>query len=135
MSLLQNEIELLDQEATTSERNESWTMLRVLKSRDLKLPLILVCLLQFGQQMSGVNSIFFYLNSVLTKIGLSQDDAEYATLGTGVANVVMALISATLLSHFGRKRLFLVSSYSSIVCLVVLCISMQFEVSNQLTFL
>lgn len=55
---LGDEIEILrleDQE--NIKQGDTWSIRKVLKSKSLLLPLLLVCSLQAGQQLSGVNAV------------------------------------------------------------------------------
>lgn len=53
-------VELQDSEA---ENKDSWSIGRVLADKSLLLPLLLVCSLQAGQQMSGINAVRFKFTS------------------------------------------------------------------------
>ncbi|KZC14812.1 Solute carrier family 2, facilitated glucose transporter member 3 [Dufourea novaeangliae] len=121
--LLQTEIANLQQEIETKTTSEPWTVRRLLKDPSLKLPLFLVCLIQFGQQMSGINVVFYYSNSIFMDAGLGDSGSQYATLGTGVANIAMALISVPVMSSLNRRGVLLTSTYLCFGCLMVLCIS------------
>ncbi|XP_076757739.1 solute carrier family 2, facilitated glucose transporter member 3 isoform X1 [Xylocopa sonorina] len=120
--LLQVEISSLQQEIQ-SKTAEPWTIRRILKDPSLKLPIILVCMMQFGQQMSGINVVFYYSNSIFHDAGLGTAGAQHATLGTGVANIAMALISVPLMSSLNRRGVLLTSIYLCHGCLLVLCVS------------
>ncbi|KAL7288819.1 hypothetical protein TKK_0016795 [Trichogramma kaykai] len=121
--LLHKEIDDLEIELTTQSSNTSWTISRLFKEPTLKLPLMLVCFLQLGQQLSGVNAVFYYSNEIFKKADLDVKTSQYATVGTGIINVAMALISVPMMSRFGRRTLFLVSASTSIACLLVLSAS------------
>ncbi|XP_076243760.1 solute carrier family 2, facilitated glucose transporter member 3 isoform X2 [Calliopsis andreniformis] len=121
--LLQVEIANLQHEIETKTTAEPWTLKRILKDPSLKLPLFLVCLIQFGQQMSGINVVFYYSNSIFLAAGLGLTGSQYATLGTGVANIAMALVSVSVMSSLNRRIVLLTSNYLCLGCLIVLCIS------------
>ncbi|XP_053983411.1 solute carrier family 2, facilitated glucose transporter member 1-like isoform X2 [Hylaeus volcanicus] len=123
--LLQTEISNLNQEIEKKTTSEPWTIKRIMMDPSLRLPLFLVCLIQFGQQMSGINVIFYYSNSIFHDAGLGTAGAQYATLGTGVINIVMALVSVPVMSSLNRRCVFLSSNYLCFGCLVILCISIQ----------
>lgn len=57
--LLVHEIQELKLEKHGAEmcENNSWPLLRVIKDKSLRLPLLLVCCLQAGQQFSGINAV------------------------------------------------------------------------------
>lgn len=126
---LRHEIATLEQERTIRAGINDWNMNRVVGDPCLRLPLLLVIFSQFGQQLSGINAVFYYSNSIFTTAGLGKSISQYATIGTGLGNVFMALISASLMSRIGRRPLFLSSCYFSACCLLVLCLSILFTVS------
>lgn len=120
--LLQNEITSLQQELAMRSTSEKWSIQRVLKEPTVRLPLFLVCLMQAGQQLSGINAIFYYSNSIFLEAGLGITGAQYATLGTGVANILMAIISVPIMSFFSRRTILFMSCYLCAECLTALCI-------------
>ncbi|CAK9815227.1 Solute carrier family 2, facilitated glucose transporter member 3, partial [Anthophora plagiata] len=121
--LLQMEISSLQREVEMKTTAEPWTVTRILKDPSLRLPIFLVCIIQFGQQMSGINVVFYYSNSIFRDAGLGITGAQYATLGTGVANIAMALVSVPVMSSLNRRCVLLTSIYLCLGCLSVLCIS------------
>lgn len=128
--LLQIEISDLQQEIETKTTAEPWTIKRILKDPNLKLPIFLVCIIQFGQQMSGINVVFYYSNSIFHDAGLGITGAQYATLGTGIANIAMALASVPVMSSLNRRGVLLSSIYLCFGCLILLCISTLLIVSK-----
>lgn len=55
---LNDEIAILEGEADDdSEEGKKWGIIQLLKSPDLRLPLLLVCAMQMGQQTSGINAV------------------------------------------------------------------------------
>ena len=127
--LLQREIADLETELANKSTDSSWTIVQVLKEPTLRLPVLLVSFLQLGQQLSGINAVFYYSNIIFKKAGLDLKTSQYATIGTGLINIGMALISVPVMSHFRRRTLLFTSSYSTIGCLVVLCASIALIVS------
>ncbi|XP_029168626.1 solute carrier family 2, facilitated glucose transporter member 5-like isoform X2 [Nylanderia fulva] len=120
--LLQNEVTSLRQELAMRSMTDRWNIQRVLKEPSVRLPLFLVCLMQAGQQLSGINAVFYYSNSIFLGAGLGITGAEYATLGTGVANILMAIISVPIMSFFSRRKVLFLSGYLCVGCLTALCI-------------
>lgn len=128
--LLEVEISSLQQEIEKKTTAEPWTIKRILSDPNLKLPVFLVCMIQFGQQMSGINVVFYYSNSIFIDAGLGITGAQYATLGTGAANIGMALISVPVMSSLNRRGVLLSSIYLCLGCLIVLCTSILLIVSE-----
>lgn len=127
--LLENEVLSLQQELAIKSTSERWSIQRVLKEPTVRLPLFLVCLTQAGQQLSGINAVFYYSNSIFLEAGLGVDGAQYATLGTGVANVLMAVISVPIMSLFSRRKVLFLSGYLCVGCHIALCIFILLIVS------
>lgn len=82
------ELIAMEQEATS--QTETRSMWSVLTDKQLLLPIILVCALLGGQQLSGINAVFYYSVEIFKKIGLSETNAKYANLGAGVVNLMVA---------------------------------------------
>lgn len=127
--LLQNEIASLQHELAIRSTSETWSIKRVLSDPVVRLPLFLVCLMQFGQQLTGINAVFYYSNTIFLGAGLGITGAQYATLGTGLANIIMAIVSVLIMSLFSRRKVLFLSCYLCIGCLVTLCISIALIVS------
>lgn len=134
ITLLQNEIVNLQQELAMKTTFSTWNIKRVLNEPSLRLPLLLVSLLQFGQQLSGINALFYYSNMIFREAGLEITDAQHATIGTGVANILMALVSVPIMLLFSRRKVLLLSCYLCIGCLITLSISIALIVSIFMNF-
>lgn len=127
--VLQVEIANLQQETESKTTAEPWTLKRILKDPSLRLPVFLVCMIQFGQQISGINVVFYYSNSIFADAGFGTTGSQYATLGTGVANIATALVSVPIMSSLNRRVVLLASICLCFGCLLVLCISIVLIVS------
>lgn len=66
-SVLSEDIEVLREEVRGSQSTSSaWSMLRVLRDPRLRLPLLLACTMQAGQQTSGINAVSFVIVVMIT---------------------------------------------------------------------
>lgn len=113
-----------DQELAAS--GVSWSMGTVACAPTLRLPLMLVCALQAGQQFSGINAVFYYSVTIFESAGLSKEGSQYATIGAGGVNLLITIIAIPLVNLCGRRRLTLISCWCAAVCLVILCISITY---------
>ncbi|KAJ8683227.1 hypothetical protein QAD02_019019 [Eretmocerus hayati] len=120
---LEGEIDGLEIELSSKCSSDTWTIATVLQDPTLRLPVLLVSCLQLGQQLSGVNALFFYSQLIFEKAKLDNKTSQYATLGTGLINILMAVISVKIMSLFRRRLLLFTSCLSTIACLVILCAS------------
>lgn len=124
---LSNEIDLLKASKRLEEQaGVDWTISTVLKDNTLSLPLALVCVLQAGQQCSGINAVFYYSVSIFKTAGLTDQSAQYANIGAGALNLLMSLLSVPIVACTGRKTLALFSSFTAGLCLLLLAFSVTF---------
>lgn len=107
----------MDEEART--QSETRSLMSVLNDKKLLLPVILVCALPAGQQLSGVNAIFFYSVGIFQKAGLSSENAKLANLGVGVLNLMVALSGPKVMEKCNRRPIFLLSVLFSGFFLVI----------------
>ncbi|XP_052870590.1 solute carrier family 2, facilitated glucose transporter member 3-like isoform X2 [Anopheles cruzii] len=96
-------------EEARAEKSKERTLISVIRDPALLLPLVLVCALQGGQQLSGINAVFFYSVSIFESVGLSSTDAKFANLGAGCLNLFVAFFSPILMAKFNRRFLALTS--------------------------
>ncbi|CAK1545101.1 unnamed protein product [Leptosia nina] len=125
-SLLTYELDLLREESRTSSSDEHYSMCAVLADSRLMLPLLLVCSSQAGQQTSGINAVFYYSQTIFKQAGLSDQNAQYATIGCGAINVCTAILMLYLLPRMGRRPLLLGSMFCATIILALLAAAMKF---------
>nr|CAD7257983.1 unnamed protein product [Timema shepardi] len=113
---------------TDSEAKESWTIASIARAQNLRLPLLLVCALQAGQQFSGINAVFYYSVSIFESAGLSHDGSQYASIGAGGVNLLIAIISIPLVNCCSRRGLTLWSCATAAFFLTMLCICITYIV-------
>uniref|UniRef100_A0A182NQ80 Major facilitator superfamily (MFS) profile domain-containing protein n=1 Tax=Anopheles dirus TaxID=7168 RepID=A0A182NQ80_9DIPT len=105
----ENDEEMCGDGDSTTEKPKERSIWSVLKDPTLLLPLVLVCALQGGQQLSGINAVFFYSVSIFESVGLSSTDAKFANLGAGCLNLFVAFFSPIMMAKFNRRFLALTS--------------------------
>ncbi|CAD7013845.1 unnamed protein product [Ceratitis capitata] len=121
--------EMLAMEVEANVESQASSYGDVLKDPKLRLPLILVCAFQGGQQLSGINAIFYYSVSIFLRAGLSPTAAEMANLGAGSVNLIISLLGPYLMSRFNRRPLLLFSTFFSGVSLMSFAVMLYFIVS------
>lgn len=100
-----------------SEESERFTIMKLLRSSELRPPLVVAVVLQLAQQLSGINAvspravkplsncssfraqvfclllqIFFYSTGIYERAGVQPDLIQYANVGTCAVNVLMTII-------------------------------------------
>ncbi|ORY92985.1 general substrate transporter [Syncephalastrum racemosum] len=83
--------------------------------------LLIILLLQLGQQLSGINAVIFYSTSIMASI--FPQTADLITTYISLVNLVMTIISAYLMDRIGRRSLFLFSASSMMVMSLLLASS------------
>lgn len=110
----------MEKEART--QSETRSLLSVLTDKRLLLPVILVCALPAGQQLSGVNAIFIYSVEIFEAAGFNSENAKLLNLGVGVWNLIVALFGPKIMEKFNRRPIFLLSVLFSGFFLVIVSV-------------
>ena len=84
--------------------------LKAFKNRAVFIPFILVLMLMFFQQFSGVNAVIFYASDIFKTAQISLDVNLVSALAIGVVQVLATLLSVLLVDKLGRKILLTISS-------------------------
>ncbi|XP_017839081.1 solute carrier family 2, facilitated glucose transporter member 1 isoform X2 [Drosophila busckii] len=104
------EQELAEMAAEAGDTTQASSFCDVLRDKRLLMPLFIVCCFQGGQQLSGINAIFYYSVSIFTKAGFSKTNAEWCNLGAGVLNLMVSLLGPLLMATCRRRKLMMLSS-------------------------
>ncbi|XP_028309382.1 solute carrier family 2, facilitated glucose transporter member 5 isoform X1 [Gouania willdenowi] len=83
------------------------TVLSLLGQPSLRWQLISIIVMNMGQQLSGVNAIYYYADSIYGTAGVKQEDIQYVTVGTGAVNVIMTMAAVYIVEAAGRRLLLL----------------------------
>ncbi|KAI8318945.1 general substrate transporter [Martensiomyces pterosporus] len=95
------------------------TIFNIFAFPEYRKPWMLVILLQFGQQLSGINTVFYYSSSVLEKM-FSSHVSSVLTMMIGVLNVVATASAAAVVDRFGRRPLLFTSMAAMTVSVTLL---------------
>lgn len=116
--LVNAELNEMDQEAATQAETRS--IVSVLTDKKLLLPLVLICTLQCGQQLSGINAVFYYSVIVFEKAGLSNVNAKWANFGAGLLNLMVAFSGPKVMEKINRRPIIVYSCLFSGIFLTML---------------
>jgi len=101
------------------------TFKNMLMDPSLRSPLIIAMMMMLAQQLSGINAAIFYSTSIFKSAGLSESEAQSATLGMGAMNVAMTFVSLVLIEKAGRKTLMLAGLSVMVVCTTMILVCLQ----------
>ncbi|XP_019718662.1 solute carrier family 2, facilitated glucose transporter member 5 isoform X4 [Hippocampus comes] len=119
-----SEMRLEDQ----SERMEGrLSVLSLLSQRSLRWQLVSIIVMNMGQQLSGVNAIYYYADSIYASAGVAENDIQYVTVGTGAVNVLMTVAAVFIVEASGRRLLLLCGFGICCGACVLLTVALTFQ--------
>ncbi|XP_073529302.1 solute carrier family 2, facilitated glucose transporter member 11-like isoform X2 [Phyllobates terribilis] len=123
----QMEMEDIQKESSALNGEKQKKILELFFDRSVKWQLITIIVTNIGQQLSGINAIYFYAQYVFKKTGIPKENIPYVTLGTGVCECITAMTCGLLIDRVGR-RVLIIGGYSlmAFFC-VVLTVSLTFQ--------
>ncbi|XP_061424045.1 solute carrier family 2, facilitated glucose transporter member 1-like isoform X1 [Lethenteron reissneri] len=122
---VERDMQEMREEQRQMQREESVSVLSLLRSRAYRQPLVVSVVLHLSQQFSGINAIFFYSTSIFTNAGVP--NPVYATIGAGAVNVAFTVVSLFLVERAGRRTLHLVGLAGMGVCAIVMTIALSLQ--------
>ncbi|XP_017343011.1 solute carrier family 2, facilitated glucose transporter member 5 isoform X1 [Ictalurus punctatus] len=113
-----------------SERAEGQlSVFKLFTFRSLRWQLLSIIFMNMGQQLSGVNAIYYYADSIFSSAGVKENDIQYVTVGTGAVNVFMSIVAVFIVEAAGRKLLLLIGFGICCVACVVLTVALSLQES------
>jgi SP family arabinose:H+ symporter-like MFS transporter len=82
-----------------------------------RLPIFLAVSIGLFNQLSGVNAILYYLNSIFEKAGFDQVSSDLQAVMIGATNLIAVTIAMFVIDRIGRKLLLLIGSVGTALCL------------------
>ncbi|KAL7864835.1 hypothetical protein AOLI_G00162550 [Acnodon oligacanthus] len=95
--------------------------------RSLRWQLVSIIIVNMGQQLSGVNAIYYYADSIFSSAGVKDNDVQYVTVGTGSVNVLMTLAAVFIVETSGRKLLLLIGFGICCAACVILTVALSLQ--------
>uniref|UniRef100_A0A3Q4MH67 Solute carrier family 2, facilitated glucose transporter member 5 n=1 Tax=Neolamprologus brichardi TaxID=32507 RepID=A0A3Q4MH67_NEOBR len=120
--------ELLEmrQEDQSEKAEGHLSVFSLLSQRSLRWQLISIVVMNMGQQLSGVNAIYYYADSIYGSAGVRESDIQYVTVGTGAVNVFMSVF---IVEASGRRLLLLCGFGICCGACVLLTVALNLQVS------
>ncbi|MGC2661457.1 MAG: sugar porter family MFS transporter [Bryobacteraceae bacterium] len=98
------------QEIVDSIHLERKSQFEPLFQKKYSLPIFLAIFTGAFNQLSGINAILYYLNSIFAQAGFSSMSANVQAVIIGATNLFFTLIAMTVIDRLGRRTLLLVGS-------------------------
>ncbi|XP_036084215.1 solute carrier family 2, facilitated glucose transporter member 5 isoform X3 [Rousettus aegyptiacus] len=125
------EMEEIRQEDEAEKAAGFISVVKLFQMRSLRWQLISVIILMGGQQLSGVNAIYYYADQIYVSAGVNTHDVQYVTVGTGAINVVVTFLAVFVVELLGRRLLILLgfSICFTACCVLTAALALQDSVS------
>ncbi|MEB6036556.1 sugar porter family MFS transporter [Staphylococcus pseudoxylosus] len=122
LTFKQHEIEkeINDMKNVIHNSESAWKLLRAKWVRPV---LIIGCLFAFFQQIIGINAIIYYTPLILTKAGLGSSSSILGTVGLGIVNVLVTILSIVIIDKIDRKKLLVIGNIGMIISLLIMTIT------------
>jgi len=84
---------------------EQMTVIQLFTDKTVRWQIIIIIVSQMGQQLCGINAVFFYTNKIFTAAGFDNETSTMISALVGLENVIMTFVSMALMDKMGRKSL------------------------------
>ena len=111
----QAEAELRGIAASTTK--DSAAVSQPLFSAQFRLPIFLAISIAMFNQLSGINAILYYLNSIFKAAGFSKVSGDLQSVAVGVTNLLFTMLAMSMIDRAGRRTLLLIGSVGTAACL------------------
>ncbi|HEX8763838.1 MAG TPA: sugar porter family MFS transporter, partial [Candidatus Acidoferrum sp.] len=101
-------VESIDAEHVTSD---------ALFTAKYRVPIFLAVTIGMFNQLSGINAILYYLNSIFAYAGFSKVSGDLQSVAVGATNLLFTMIAMSVIDKLGRKTLLLVGSIGTCLSL------------------
>lgn len=82
-----------------------------------RVPIFLAVTIGMFNQLSGINAILYYLNSIFAYAGFSKVSGDLQSVAVGATNLLFTIIAMAVIDKLGRKTLLLVGSIGTCLSL------------------
>ncbi|XP_075710033.1 solute carrier family 2, facilitated glucose transporter member 11-like [Rhinoderma darwinii] len=123
----QMEMEEIEKESQALKDENQKKILELFFDQSVKWQLIAVIVTNIGQQLTGINAIYFYAEYVFKKTGIPTANIPYVTLGTGFSECITAMTCGLLIDRAGRRVLIIGGYCLMALFCIVLTVTLTFQ--------
>ncbi|NXL35927.1 GTR11 protein, partial [Glaucidium brasilianum] len=120
------EMEDIQRERSALDGEEPKKPWQLFSDRGVRWQLITVIVMTMGQQLSGINAIYFYATYIFEQAGISAEKIPYVTLGTGACECLTALTCVSK-NYVGRRYLIIGGYLLMTLWSIVLTFSLTYQ--------
>ncbi|XP_053928232.1 solute carrier family 2, facilitated glucose transporter member 9 isoform X2 [Cuculus canorus] len=124
---VQDVIEEMKEEQRSLSFVEMVSVWQLLRDRTVRWQTLSVVVLNAGMQLSGIDAIWFYTNTIFENAGIPMSQIPYTTVGTGVIEVVTGLIGCFTIEKLGRRPLIITGFCTMGICSAGITVSLLLQ--------
>ena len=95
--------------------------------RRYRFPIFLVIAIGMFNQLSGINAILYYLNSIFESAGFDRVSSDLQSVLIGLTNLLAVGLAMLVIDRLGRKILLLIGSVGTTACLLGVALIYSFH--------
>ncbi|XP_053136754.1 solute carrier family 2, facilitated glucose transporter member 5-like isoform X2 [Hemicordylus capensis] len=132
---VEDEMEEMRQEDLAEKAEGRMSVITLFTYRGLRWQLISIIVMMMGQQLSGVNAVYYYADRIYENAGVAKDQVQFVTAGTGAVNVVMTMLAVLIVEALGRRILLLLGFGICCVSCAVLTLALNLKTIEWMPYL
>ncbi|NWV24001.1 GTR9 protein, partial [Origma solitaria] len=113
---VQDVIEEMKEEQRSLSSMEMVSVWQLLRDHSVRWQTLSVVVVNAGMQLSGIDAIWFYTNTIFENAGIPASEIPYTTMGTGAIEVIAGLIGCLTIERVGRRPLIIIGFCAMGVC-------------------
>ncbi|MCT4603631.1 MAG: sugar porter family MFS transporter [Marinifilum sp.] len=117
-----HELRSISNSINNSKQKERISVKELFKP-SLKLVLLIGIVIAIIQQITGINSVFFYAPMIFEQTGIGTDASFSQAILVGLTNLVFTLFAIWLVDRVGRKPLLIYGLFGIVISMVILSAS------------
>ncbi|KAM6108910.1 LOW QUALITY PROTEIN: solute carrier family 2, facilitated glucose transporter member 5-like [Pterocles gutturalis] len=121
-----DEIEEMRREDQSEKEEGQFSVLSLCTFKGLRWQLISIIVMMMGQQLSGINAVFYYADRIFQSAGVQGNNVQFVTVSIG-DNVVMTLVAVFIVESLGRRILLLAGFGLCCVSCAVLTLALNLQ--------
>ncbi|NXA24367.1 GTR9 protein, partial [Ibidorhyncha struthersii] len=124
---VQDVIEEMKEEQRSLSSVEMVSVWQLLQDRTVRWQTLSVVVVNAGMQLSGIDAIWFYTNTIFENAGIPVSQIPYTTVGTGTIEVVAGLIGCFTIEKLGRRPLIIAGFCAMGICSAGITVSLLLQ--------
>ncbi|NXH88913.1 GTR9 protein, partial [Edolisoma coerulescens] len=124
---VQDVLKEMKEEQRSLSSMEMVSVWQLLRDRSVRWQTLSVVVVNAGMQLSGIDAIWFYTNTIFENTGIPASQIPYTTVGTGAIEIVAGLIGCFTIERVGRRPLIITGFCAMGVCSAGITVSLLLQ--------